>query len=289
MKTSIYYFSGTGNSLFIARELNRLLPDSELVPIVKCIKEKEFVTKSENIGLVFPAHGLTIPIPVRIFLKNMNVKSAGYFFAAVTRGGSIFRGFPVISKALKKQGKSLNSGFIINMVTNDPKLSFYHDAGKEEIDSLQANALKKLEKIKKKIISREEYHDDDTTGVSFSKNLFLNFLLSRLIPFMTHFISPLVKKYFYADSNCKSCGKCEKVCLSGKIKMIGNKPVWQKNVTCYLCYSCLNYCPAQAIQIYSKIWMKSYTTERGRYLHPYATAGEIAEQKPVQCSKSRKD
>ncbi|MBN1649146.1 MAG: EFR1 family ferrodoxin [Spirochaetales bacterium] len=281
MSTTIYYFSGTGNSLFIAKKLNSLLPDSELVPVVKCIRENDFETKSENIGFVFPVHGVTIPIPIRIFLKNMDVKSARYFFTVATRGGSIFRGFPVINKALKRHGKSLDAGFIVNMVTNDPKLSFYRDVSREEFDSIQANALHKLESIKEIITNRGKYHDDDNSGVVFSKNRLLNSFLSHLIPFMTHFISPLVRKYFYADSKCTGCGKCEKICLSRKIKMKDKRPVWQKRVTCYLCYSCLNYCPAKAIQIHSKIWMKSYTTERGRYPHPYATSEEIAEQKQV--------
>jgi Fe-S-cluster-containing hydrogenase component 2 len=65
------------------------------------------------------------------------------------------------------------------------------------------------------------------------------------------------------------------------MKMKEKRPVWQENVTCYLCYSCLNYCPSKAVRIYSKIWMKSHTPERGGYPHPYATVEEIAEQKHV--------
>lgn len=279
MSTAIYYFSGTGNSLFIAKELKNLIPDTELIPIVRAIKDNNFVTKAENIGFVFPTHGLTIPIPIRIFVKTMDITSSKYFFAVATRGGSIFRGFPIINNALKKHGKCLNASFIINMGLNDPKLDFYHDATKEEFDSLQANALNKLKTIQKVIVNREDYHNDDKTGVTFSRNPLLNYILERFIPFMTHFISPMIKKYFYADSKCTGCGTCEKVCLSQKIKMNGEKPVWQKNITCYLCYACLNYCPSKAVQIYSKIWMKSYTTERGRYLHPYATVKDISKQK----------
>jgi ferredoxin len=279
MSTHIYFFSGTGNSLFIVKELKNLIPDSELIPVVRAIKENNFVTKAENIGFVFPTHGLTIPIPIRFFLKKINVTSSQYFFAVATRGGTIFRGFSIIDKYLKKYGKFLNASFIINMNSNDPKLAFYHDATKEEFDSLRTDALNKLKTIQKTIVNRENYHNDDNTGITFSKNIFLNLFLSQLIPFMTHFISPNIKKYFYADSKCIGCGTCEKVCLSQKIKMIGKKPIWQINITCYLCYACLNYCPSKAVQIYSKKWMKSHTTERGRYLHPYATSKDIAQQK----------
>jgi flavodoxin len=33
MRIEIYYFSGTGNSLHVARELQKRLPDAALVPI----------------------------------------------------------------------------------------------------------------------------------------------------------------------------------------------------------------------------------------------------------------
>jgi len=279
MSTQIYYFSGTGNSFFIAKELIKLIPDAELTPIVKAIKEKEFITKAEAIGFLFPTHGLTLPIPVRIFLKNINVSSANYFFAVATRGGTVFRGFPIINNALARQGKKLNASFLIDMALNDPKLSFYNDATKEELALLQENALIKIRTIRKIVVHKEDHHDDAQSGETFSRHPLLNYILERFIPFMTHFISPKIKNYFYADSKCTGCEICEKVCLAQKIKMHDKRPVWQKNITCYLCYTCLNYCPSKAIQIYSKVWMKSYTIERGRYLHPYATANDIAQQK----------
>ncbi|MBN2440342.1 MAG: EFR1 family ferrodoxin [Spirochaetales bacterium] len=281
MSTVLYYFSGTGNSLFVAKELQKLIPDTQLIPIVRSLKENNFVTNAESIGFVFPTHGLTIPIPVRTFVKKMDASSGNYFFAVATRGGTVFRGFPVINDVLTRHEKKLNASFIINMASNDPKLSFYNTASKEDIDHLQKNALIKLNEIKKIVDNKEDYHDDDKSGVTFSRNPMLNTFLEHLIPFMTHFLSPKTKKYFYSDSKCTGCGTCEKVCLSQKIKMRNKRPVWQKNITCYLCYSCLNYCPSKAIQIYSKIWMKSYTKEKGRYLHPYASGDDIAQQKKL--------
>ncbi|HJX02041.1 MAG TPA: EFR1 family ferrodoxin [Candidatus Humimicrobiaceae bacterium] len=277
METEIYYFSGTGNSLFVAKKLQELLPDSELIPIVKRIEENNYDIKGKNAGFVFPCHGLTIPIPVRDFLKRIEAASVAYFFVIATRGGTVFKGFEVIEDYLKRQGKHLNAAFAINMGLNDPKLGYFAIPTKDELDTIEKNALKKLEEIQKIILTREEYQDK--TGVSFSNNKLLNYILERLIPFMTHFISPLVKKYFYADPKCTGCGICENVCLSGKVKMAGSRPVWQSNVKCYLCYSCLNYCPSEAVQIYSKIWMKSYTAEKGRYPHPHATAIDISKQK----------
>jgi ferredoxin/flavodoxin len=280
MSTEIYYFSGTGNSLYVAKELQKLIPEADLIPIAGVMKSDNIKTKGDNVGFVFPCHGLTIPIPVREFLKKVNIKSSNYFFAIATRGGSIFRGFPIIDKFLNKQGKSLNATFVINMSMNDPKLKFFTVPTKKELKDIGINVQQKLEVIKKTIIHQENYRDD-ISGATFSRFALFNYILERLIPFMVHHVATKVKNYFYSDSKCTGCGICEKVCPSQEITMKDNKPLWQRNVDCYICYACLNYCPKEAIQIYSKIWMKSYTTEGGRYPHPYATVKDISKQKGI--------
>lgn len=280
MTTEIYYFSGTGNSLYVAKELQKLIPEADLIPIAGVLKSDNMKTKGDNVGFVFPCHGLTIPIPVREFLKKVNVKSSDYFFAIATRGGTIFRGFPIIDKFLNKQGKSLNATFVIDMGMNDPKLESFTVPTKEELKDIEINIQQKLEVIKKTIIHQENYQDD-ISGVTFSRFGLFNYILERLIPFLVHRIASKVKNYFYSDSKCTGCGICEKVCPSQKITMEDNKPLWQRNVDCYMCYACLNFCPTEAIQIYSKIYMKSYTPERGRYPHPYATVDDIAGQKRI--------
>ncbi|MBN1214591.1 MAG: EFR1 family ferrodoxin [Candidatus Lokiarchaeota archaeon] len=278
MKTEIYYFSGTGNSLYLAKQLQSLLPEINLIPIAKILRFNYIETKGENIGFIFPCHGLTIPIPVRKLLKRINIKASKYFFAIVTRGGSIFRGFPKINKLLKKQGKKLNASFVITMGLNDPKLKAFKVPNKRELKAIEINVQEKLRLIENVINHQKNYHDDNS-GVRFSKFSIVNLIMERLIPFAVHYIAPKVKQYFYIDSKCMSCGICEKVCPSQKIIMKNNQPIWQSIVNCYYCYACLNYCPTESIQIYSQFYMKSYTPERGRYPHPYANVKEISNQK----------
>ena len=284
MFTDIYYFSGTGNSLYVARELQNRIPDSRLIPIVALLNRrskktnKNIETTAKTIGIVFPCHGLTIPIPVKKFLKYLDLTSSEYLFAIATRGGSIFRSFVAIDKILHKQGTSLDASFIINMALNDPKLKSFTIPSSEELDAIEKIVQEKLNQIQDTIINHESYHDN-TSGVTFSRFNSLNYILERLVPFAVHHVAKKVKKYFYADSKCTGCGICEKVCLSQKITIVNDRPVWQKKKTCYMCYTCLNYCPTQSIQIYSKFYMKSFTKEKGRYLHPYARVKDIIIQK----------
>lgn len=100
-------------------------------------------------------------------------------------------------------------------------------------------------------------------------------ILSLILPLLNR----VYNVDFYSDSKCVGCGTCEKVCLSGKIKMVDGNPVWQKDVKSFFCHACLNYCPEQVVQIKSSRFLKSHTRENGRYSHPYATADDIAWQK----------
>jgi len=82
MNTEIYYFSGTGNSLHIARELHERLPGSKLIPIVSLLKQDIIEVKAEVIGLVFPIYFMLAPRPVQDFLQTIGKKGeeTGCFF-----------------------------------------------------------------------------------------------------------------------------------------------------------------------------------------------------------------
>jgi flavodoxin len=56
----IYYFSGTGNSLFVAKELQKRIPDAKLIPIVKHLKDSS-IKAGEAVGFVFPVYFTAIP------------------------------------------------------------------------------------------------------------------------------------------------------------------------------------------------------------------------------------
>jgi ferredoxin len=279
-KIEIYYFSGTGNSLHVAKELQKQIPNSSLEPIVSYLKKDVAVAKGETVGFVFPIHGMTVPIPVRKLIKEIDLRSTKYIFAVATRGGTKCFAANVIEKILKKKGKKLNSFFILTIANNDPKLGYFEIPTKKEIAQIDSKIQNRIKSIKEIIINREKYRKKDTNGVSFPFIKPIRFLLERLILIgMKYAEHQGGKDYFYSDSKCTGCEICQKVCLSGMIKMVKDKPLWQKNIKCYFCYACLNYCPVQSVQIKSSWYMKSYTKKKGRYPHPFAKASDIARQK----------
>ena len=80
MSTEICYFSGTGNSLHVAKELQKRIPESNLIPIVSLLNNDAIKTNGDTIGVIFPIYFLTIPIPVRDFLNKLDVASIQYIF-----------------------------------------------------------------------------------------------------------------------------------------------------------------------------------------------------------------
>ena len=215
------------------------------------------------------------PAPVMEFLSKIDLKSTEYIFAIATRAGSPHRAFIDLDKILKKKGRCLDSFFTLNMASNDPKFESWHQATAEEIADLESDVQNNLDNITNILINKEENREKDM-NVTVPMPVFS--LFSPLLPIL----NKIYNVDFYFDSKCVGCGTCEKVCLSKKITFINEKPVWQKDVPCFFCHACLNYCPEQAIQIKSTRLLKSYTDKNKRYSHPYATKEDIAGQKIIE-------
>ena len=83
MSRLIFYFTGTGNCLYVARQLAN--DNTELLSIPQLMKQKELNFEADEIGLVYPIYGHMPPYMVRQFLKKAKLK-ADYTFAILTFG-----------------------------------------------------------------------------------------------------------------------------------------------------------------------------------------------------------
>jgi ferredoxin len=263
----IYYLSGTGNSLHVARELEKRLPETVLVPIISVLRDDRIVTTAETVGLVFPIHNLTTPIPVERFLQRVDMRPAKYVFAVATRLCSD-KVFLNIDKILEKQGKSLDAYFSVEMPCTYIPLFTLPSQG--AIAKMEAELQKRLDEIQTIVASKQ---------VNREKDDLLVFLLGHILyPMITAFMFkvrfPDMARSFYADSRCTGCGLCEKVCLSERIRMKNDKPEWIESIDCVYCFACLHYCPVEAIQIRGR-----KTITKGRYHHSKVKAADIAGQK----------
>jgi ferredoxin/protein involved in ribonucleotide reduction len=276
----IYYHSGTGNSLHIAKELKSRIPEIRLIPMVSLLNQDNISTNDENVGFVFPMYLGTLPRPVDKFIKKIDLKSAKYIFAIETRGGAFSDSFIIIGKILQGKMKRLNSSFHVNMPLSNGVLGKeYKRPTAVQLTELEKRVQERLNIIQTVILNQENHREEDgdtTIEIPILKKIFLYPLRALFTPLGFKLYEMLE---FYADQKCTGCGTCEKLCLSGKIGIENHRPMWQAKISCYSCFACINYCPAEAIQVKSSRFYKSFTAQNERYVNPYVKANDIAQQK----------
>lgn len=268
MSTRIFYFSGTGNSLFVARKLAERLPDSQITSMVSTCKSGPAEVDADVVGLVFPVHAFSLPTLVRRFVSSLSFKSNPYVFAAATRGGSCCRLFEELDGALRGRGARLQGFSFIDMPNN--YLTLFGIPSDGEIRRLTEEAQARIGQMAEAVRSRVQYRPEDPHESFAEKNILFPLLgsLHKATKFFNY------GNRFYADPACDGCGVCGKVCLSDRITMRGGRPEWDRNAECLMCFACIHACPRRAVQLKG-----TKTPGLERYRHPDVTVANIMEEK----------
>lgn len=249
MKTTIYFYTGTGNSLWTAGKIAGYLEPSELIPLSRH-KEQSLVCDSERIGLVFPVHIWGVPPPVIEFLQRLKADPAQYFFAAAVNAGQVAATLVQLRKILQTKHVELSSGFSIDLPSN--YIVWRGAISQNKQKKKFSIALKKFESIAKVVRNKGKLPPEKGP---FWQNAFFSWTYRKSYPHIAK-----MDKSFFADEKCSACGICEKICPAWNIQMSGGKPVWQHR--CEQCFACIQWCPEEAIQ-YGK-----GTHNKKRYHHP---------------------
>jgi ferredoxin len=262
MRTVLYYFTGTGNSLMVAKELAVKLGTTELIPIARTLNEKAVMPKAQCIGIIFPVYMWGLPLIVAEFVKKLDVVPTTYIFGVATYGGFPAGTFLQMQKLLNKKGLSLSAGFGVTMPRN--YIPLYNMMTAESQQKLFAQAQIKITTIAKTV------QEQQRTKIPHN-GLIIDLLFSS---FLYRMSSPYIHKMdskFWADAKCDGCGICAKVCPVKNITMENGKPHWRHY--CEQCLACLQWCPKEAIQ-YGQA-----TQKRKRYHHPSISLVDVTGQK----------
>ena len=235
----IFYFSGTGNSKWVAEEIARKIGDT--VCNISKLSELPKINEEKQIGFVFPIYAWGVPEAIEIFAKKLE-KVKTFTFGICTCGADA-------GIALKKLSEiyHLDSSYSIIMPSN---YIIGEDLEDEDIILKKIkNAKKEIEKISNEIIQRKKvYRVNEGKTPTFKTNV-INKGFNRF--------ARTTKPFYVKEEYCNSCGLCAKSCPASTITLINGKPVW--NEKCYQCLSCINNCPKFAIQYGKK------TEKRRRY------------------------
>lgn len=247
MKTTIYVFTATGNSLWAAERLAEKLGGAEVLPIVRFKDDNSVKCDSERVGFVFPLFFLGIPRIVEKFMQKLDTPKAKFKFAVVTRGGEMMAG---VAGNLRRAGVKLDRVDYVTMVDN--YIPTFYIPPKDEIETADAKAAKRLDSIIPEIAASKKHISRTIVDII-------------ALPIHAAFLGRLAKQqpFFTVGDVCNGCGQCAKVCPVGNIRMDAKRPVYSQN--CEMCLACVHVCPTQAIQFENK------TAGKGRYVN--STAG----------------
>ena len=262
MKTIIYYFTGTGNSLAAAKKIAAALGDCELVSIAMLSDTQgPIVPESDRVGIVCPVYFSGLPLMVEEFSGRLDLSRTRYTFGVVTFGGS--GSAPTLrqlDELLKNHGHGLDAGFPVKMPGNYIFL-YGSPAGKKQVDLLALADSQIREMIP--AIERCEHRD-------LPRSIFGRLLHAVAYPWFVYHAHTEDRKFSVTDA-CTSCGTCVQVCPARNIELVQGRPVWQHQ--CEVCCACIQLCPAQAIQAGSK------TPNRQRYRNPEVSIADLKTQR----------
>lgn len=233
-KRVVLYFTGTGNCLYVARQLAGA--DGEILSIPQLMKKKEFDIEADEIGLVYPIYGHMPPYMVREFIKNARLK-ADYKFAVLTYGSRTCNAVEIWDDVSRKADNAFDYIGTIVMVDN-----WLPNFDMNEQMKMDKHIPENLAKISKDISGRRHWHELVTEEqrqqhAEFMQRTGLNagegFLMKA-------------EKSFVVTKACIECGICTYVCPRG------NYELTMKGVSmtgdCEFCFACIQNCPQKAIQ-----------------------------------------
>lgn len=234
MKRVILYFTGTGNCLYVARQLGG--KDSMLMSIPQLMKQNDIEIEADEIGIVYPIYGHMPPNMVRQFIKKAKLK-ANYKFAVLTYGNRKCNAVEIWDNISRQAGVAFDYINTIIMVDN-----WLPNFDMNEQILIDKHIPENLDRISGDISSRKHWHEPVTEEEREQHQGFLE--RTGINPEIGFVLQS--ENYFTVTDACIGCGACTNVCPKGNYRFTSQGIKTEGN--CEFCFACIQNCPQKAIQ-----------------------------------------
>lgn len=237
----IIFFSGTGNSRYVAKRISNITGDSAVVSLNSLMREKsdETLRSDDPFVIVCPTYAWRIPIVISRLIKQLHFKGTSKVYFVLTCGTDTGNAFAYIKKICYQKNMDFMGLAPIIMPENYIVINNAPDAAESKTIIQKADeqilTVSNLIKEKKPLpVTLVTLQDKIKSGII--NPVFYSFIVKS--------------KGFYATNDCNSCGKCVKLCPLCNIKLKDGKPNWENN--CTHCMACICACPKDAIEYSNK-------------------------------------
>ncbi len=235
----IFYFSGCGNSRFIAENIAKDL-DERLVFIPEAEREGHFeytLAEGERVGFVFPIYSWRPPLLVMEFVQKLHFeRTPAYVWMAVTCGDNGGIAEKAFGEQLAEIGVPLHAAYCFQMPN-----TYVNMAGMGT--DKPAVAQDKIEKAKAHLPEVIRAITEQKPVMEMRRGIFPRFKTKVIGKSFYKWVSD---EPFHTTDACISCGKCVTVCPLQNITLEDGRPKWHGH--CTNCDACFHHCPKNAIQ-----------------------------------------
>ena len=243
--TSIFYFSGTGNTWWVSREMARLLSEREICTRTHSIEQlttgaaTQLMAECDTVGFGYPIYGSDLPGPMEEFIARMEAVEGKRCFVFCTQWLWSGDGARAGAALLTSKGFDVRWGehFLMpnNVCVAVMPLPFTNE--RKRIDAVLAKASHRIERFVEKI----------GTDRSFRRGFHpLSNLLGSLqrVPFQR--LKGRMQDDIGVDGQrCTRCGYCVSLCPVDNL--VEARQSIMTRGQCIFCMRCYNFCPESAI------------------------------------------
>lgn len=246
----ILYFSGTGNSAYVAKQIGKKT-NQEVVNLFEKIKNHDYSKMVSNDAwiIVSPTYAWRIPRILEEWLEHTELLGSKDIYFVLTCGGNIGNA-DVYNKKLCAL-KNMNDLGSYEIVMPENYVAMFATPTKEEALSIIKKADIEINKMISYICEKKAF---PSSKITLSDKLSSGIINDIFYPMFVR------AKKFRVKEKCISCGKCASVCPLNNIQIIDGKPVWKDY--CTHCMGCISYCPIEAIE-YGK-----HSVNKPKYICP---------------------
>ena len=242
--TGIFYFSSTGNSLYIAKRIGAFFSESVFfIP-----HYQGGFDQFQDIVIVSPVYSFGLPKHVYDFLITLPKTPAVY---VVLNYGGMMGGADYYTYQLAKTHEvNIRAVYAVKMPENFT-LTFFTPQLYNRM--ILKSAEKKTERLIDRIKSKQDHlpSKKKTNEAAYEKNKANWHLLAE---------------DFSDKDNCTKCKKCIRLCPVDNIAIVEDKIRFSDK--CVACLGCYHRCPQKAIVYKNK-------HKKDRYINPYIEESEI--------------
>lgn len=234
-KVAIVYFSGTGNTKYIAEKMKEAIVKTDMeVDLINIEKDKINPNIYKHIIIGGPVYVERYP---EILLKYMESNLSNYKGTCMLYSTQGSEGLTPVFKHAIKRINHLKVTYCkhLYMPNNFYNFGFKKCPKEKEIELIKSASIEAQKGVLEFFTGRTNSWDISNSRVVLAEMVY------RLV--YSFFRSLMMKKLSVDENKCIKCGLCEKSCPGKSIKVF---PKLTINNNCTFCQRCINICPKNA-------------------------------------------